>query len=103
MGSLSQSLAAMKRWASVVAPRARPVDAVSSTRMTRRCPRIRALARAGIPLSTTNGDVRLDVLTRDGGAGSDYVDMQSVGLPPPDASAGLLARIAQGDREAFSR
>src|SRR6266508_4591853 len=37
-----------------------------------------------------------------GGAGSDYVDMQSVGLPPPDASAALLARIAQGDREAFS-
>jgi RNA polymerase sigma-70 factor, ECF subfamily len=29
--------------------------------------------------------------------------MQSMGVPPPDASAGLLARIAQGDREAFGR
>jgi RNA polymerase sigma-70 factor, ECF subfamily len=42
-------------------------------------------------------------LTGDVGAGSDYVDMQSVGLPPSDSSAALLARIAQGDREAFSR
>jgi RNA polymerase sigma-70 factor, ECF subfamily len=42
-------------------------------------------------------------LTGDVGAGSDYVDMQSDGLPPSDASAALLARIAQGDREAFSR
>src|SRR5881296_3940149 len=29
--------------------------------------------------------------------------MQSVGAPTPDDAAGLLARIAQGDREAFSR
>jgi DNA-directed RNA polymerase specialized sigma24 family protein len=42
-------------------------------------------------------------LTREVGAGSDYVDMQSAGLPPSEASAALLAKIAQGDREAFSR
>jgi len=29
--------------------------------------------------------------------------MQRVSVPTPDASAGLLARIAQGDREAFGR
>ena len=29
--------------------------------------------------------------------------MQSVSVPPPDAAAGLLARIALGDREAFGR
>ena len=29
--------------------------------------------------------------------------MSSVSVPPSDVSAGLLARIAQGDREAFGR
>ena len=43
------------------------------------------------------------MLTRDVGAGSHYGHMQSMSVPPPDASAGLLARIAQGDREAFGR
>ena len=42
-------------------------------------------------------------MTREARAGSHDVDMQSVGVPPSNASAGLLARIAQGDREAFGR
>jgi RNA polymerase sigma-70 factor (ECF subfamily) len=45
----------------------------------------------------------VDVLTRRGQAGSDYDRMQSAGAPTPDAAAGLLARIAAGDREAFGR
>jgi RNA polymerase sigma-70 factor (ECF subfamily) len=43
------------------------------------------------------------VLTRNVRAGSHYGHMQSVNAPLPDASAALLARIAQGDREAFGR
>lgn len=43
---------------------------------------------------------RADVLTRGGEAGS-HGHMQDVSLPCPTAAAGLLARIAQGDREAF--
>lgn len=45
----------------------------------------------------------MDVLTGEGPAASHYVDMQRLGLPPSDAPAGLLARIARGDREAFGR
>jgi RNA polymerase sigma-70 factor (ECF subfamily) len=42
------------------------------------------------------------VLTLDGMAGSPYAHMQPVGTSP-DAPVALLARIAQGDREAFGR
>jgi RNA polymerase sigma-70 factor (ECF subfamily) len=45
----------------------------------------------------------VDVLTRRGRTGSDYDRMQSAGAPTPDAAAGLLARIAEGDRDAFGR
>jgi RNA polymerase sigma-70 factor (ECF subfamily) len=41
-------------------------------------------------------------LTPDGLAGSHYAHMQPAGTPP-DAPVALLARIAQGDREAFGR
>ena len=42
------------------------------------------------------------MLTVDGMAGSDYAHMQSAGTPT-DTAVALLARIAQGDREAFGR
>ena len=50
---------------------------------------------------STRGPGRSDVLTRGVGAGS-HGHMQDVRAPCPPAAAGLLARIAQGDREAFS-
>src|SRR5262252_8726389 len=46
---------------------------------------------------------RLDVLTAQRAAGSHSGGMQGVEVPPSDAPASLLARIAQGDRDAFSR
>ena len=42
------------------------------------------------------------MLTADGMAGSHYAHMQSAGIPT-DTAVALLARIAQGDREAFGR
>ena len=42
------------------------------------------------------------MLTAGGMAGSDYARMQTAGTPT-DAAVALLARIAQGDREAFGR
>jgi RNA polymerase sigma-70 factor (ECF subfamily) len=56
------------------------------------------------PTATVSTDAggRLDLLTADGMAGSDYAHMQTAGTPT-DAAVALLARIAQGDREAFGR
>jgi hypothetical protein len=53
--------------------------------------------------SSTHDRARSDVLTRDVGAGSHDGGMRSASGPPSDASAGLRARIPQGDREAFVR
>ena len=51
---------------------------------------------------STSEDGRSDVLTPGGRAGSHYAHMQTAGTPT-DSPVALLARIAEGDREAFSR
>ena len=53
-------------------------------------------------LGSTSVPGRPDVLTPGGMADSHYAHMQTVGTPA-DAPVALLARIGQGDREAFGR